>query len=65
MIGIVRWFNDEKGYGFIMYKDSEDIFFHYSVIKKEGYKTIKNNIEVEFQMKKTSKGLQAIEVIEL
>lgn len=65
MTGMVKWFNSGKGYGFIIYKDSEDIFFHYSSIKKEGYKTISANKEVEFQIKSTSKGLQAIEVIEL
>lgn len=65
MIGIVKWFNSEKGYGFIIFKDSEDIFFHYSVIEKEGYKTISANKEVEFQIKKTQNGLQATKVIEL
>ena len=63
MIGIVKWFNSKKGYGFISFKDSEDIFFHYSVIEKEGYKTINGNQEVEFQIKKTSKGLQATKVV--
>lgn len=65
MIGVVKWFNSSKGYGFILFKDSEDIFFHYSVIEKDGYKTISANKEVEFQIKKTKKGLQAIKVIEL
>lgn len=63
MIGIVKWFNSEKGYGFIIFKDTEDIFFHYSVIEKDGYKTINNNQQVEFEIKKTTKGLQATKVI--
>lgn len=63
MIGIVKWFNAEKGYGFIIFKDAEDIFFHYSAIEKDGYKTINNNQQVEFEIKKTAKGLQATKVI--
>lgn len=65
MRGIVKWFNNEKGYGFISYKDSDDIFFHYSVINGSGYKTIKAGVEVEFKLVKTSKGLQALEVRKL
>ena len=65
MQGNVKWFNNEKGYGFISYRDFDDIFFHYSVISKNGYKTIKAGVEVEFELVKTSKGLQALNVIEL
>lgn len=64
MRGIVKWFNNEKGYGFITFKDTEDIFFHYSVIAKDGYKFLKAGDEVEFELTKTDKGLQATKVIE-
>lgn len=63
--GKVKWFNNEKGYGFIEYNDLEDIFVHYSAIKKEGYKTLKEGDLVSFKLIETGKGLQAIEVEEV
>jgi len=63
--GTVKWFNNEKGYGFIDYSDLEDIFVHYSAIVKEGYKTLKEGDKVEFKLIETSKGLQAVEVTEV
>ena len=60
--GIVKWFNNEKGYGFIKYLDKEDIFVHYSAIKQEGYKTLSEGQCVEFKLLDTSKGYQAINV---
>ena len=65
MCGKVKWFNNEKGYGFIEYNDLEDIFVHYSAIKKDGYKTLKEGDVVEFKLIETGKGLQAIDVEEL
>lgn len=65
MNGKVKWFNNEKGYGFIEYNDLEDIFVHYSAIKKEGYKTLKEGDIVSFKLIETGKGLQAIEVEEV
>lgn len=62
MIGKVKWFNNEKGYGFIEYKENEDIFVHYSAIDAEGYKTLAEGQYVEFTLVETSKGLQAINV---
>ena len=62
MKGKVKWFNNEKGYGFITSGDLEDIFVHYSVIKKEGYKTLNEGDVVEFKLIETPKGLQAQEV---
>ena len=44
----VKWFNDEKGFGFIEYKDNEDIFVHYSTIREKGYKTLVKDEVVEF-----------------
>jgi len=60
--GKVKWFNNEKGYGFIQYADLEDIFVHYSAIIKEGYKTLKEGDVVEFNLIETAKGLQAVDV---
>ena len=62
MQGKVKWFNNEKGYGFIEYNDLEDIFVHYSAIIKEGYKTLKEGAIVDFKLIETSKGLQAVDV---
>ena len=59
MIARVKWFNNEKGYGFIELEGQEDIFIHYSNIVKEGYKTLKENQMVEFELVKTDKGYQA------
>ena len=55
----VKWFNNEKGYGFIEYNGVEDIFVHYSEIQANGYKTVEEGAEVEFEMFSTEKGLQA------
>lgn len=59
MKGEVKWFNNEKGYGFIKQDGKEDIFIHYSNINKFGYKTLKEGQIVEFDLKKTDKGYQA------
>lgn len=61
--GIIKWFNNEKGYGFINGDKDEDIFVHYSSIKIDGYKTLSEGEEVSFQLIKTEKGLQATNVI--
>lgn len=63
MIGRVKWFNNEKGYGFIDYITGEDIFVHYSAIKQDGYKTLSEGQRVEFDLIETPKGLQAINVV--
>lgn len=60
--GIIKWFNNEKGYGFINGSVDEDIFVHYTAIKQEGYKTLSEGQEVEFDLIKTDKGLQATNV---
>ena len=48
--GIVKWFNNEKGYGFIEFDDKEDIFVHYSAINKKGYKTLNEGDNVEYTL---------------
>jgi CspA family cold shock protein len=63
--GKVKWFNNEKGYGFIEYKDQEDIFVHYSSILSQGYKTLVEGQYVEFELVETDKGLQAKNVVEI
>lgn len=62
--GRVKWFNNEKGYGFIEIGAGvgEDVFVHYSAIEQEGYKSLKEGDVVEFTLIDTSKGKQAIDV---
>lgn len=64
MHGKVKWYNSEKGYGFIEYDNLEDIFVHYSAILKDGYKTLQEGALVNFKLIETAKGLQAIDVVE-
>ena len=63
MRGRVKWFNNEKGYGFIDPSTGEDIFVHYSAIKQEGYKTLSEGQMVDFDLIETTKGLQAVNVV--
>ena len=65
MKGKVKWFNNEKGYGFIEADNLADIFVHYSVIQKNGYKTLSEGDVVNFKLIKTPKGLQAQDVAPL
>ena len=61
--GRIKWFNDAKGYGFIEQPDGgEDIFVHFSAINMEGFKTLSEGQEVEFELRQTEKGLQAANV---
>ena len=62
-IGKVKWFNNAKGYGFIL-RDSggEDLFAHFSSIQMEGYRTLKAGQEVEFEVVEGAKGLHAVEI---
>ena len=62
MVGRVKWFNNDKGYGFIEYKENEDVFVHYSAIELEGYKTLSEGQLVELKLVETSKGYQALNV---
>jgi len=62
--GKVKWFNNERGYGFLTKNDDEDIeyFVHFSSISMEGYKTLKVGQEVSFELTETDKGIQAFNV---
>jgi CspA family cold shock protein len=61
--GRVKWFSEKKGYGFISREDGDDIFVHYSAIKKDGFKTLHEGEEVEFEVSQGEKGLQATDVM--
>ncbi len=63
--GQVKWFNDSKGFGFIEQGTGEDIFVHFSTIEGEGYKSLIDGQEVEFDFIDTPKGLQTTKVIKL
>ncbi len=63
--GRVKWFNEQKGYGFIQQENGEDVFVHYTAIEDEGYKTLAENQEVEFEVVRGQKGLQATKVRKL
>lgn len=63
MTGKVKWFNAEKGYGFISTEDGKDVFVHYSAIVSEGYKTLDEGQAVEFEINDGPKGPQATNVV--
>lgn len=63
MRGTVKWFNNSKGYGFIIVNGFKDIFVHYSKIKSSGYKSLKDGEPVYFTLIRTPKGLQALDVV--
>ena len=60
--GVVKWFNDAKGFGFIEHTSGKDVFVHYSVIEAEGFKTLKDGEEVLYEIKEGPKGLHALKV---
>ena len=60
--GVVKWFSNQKGYGFIQTIDGEDIFVHFSAIQVEGFKTLAQGQEVEFEISEGPKGPQAANV---
>lgn len=65
MVGKVKWFNAEKGYGFINRGEGEDIFVHYSQIMEEGYRSLNEGQQVQFDLAQTERGLQAKKVYKI
>ena len=61
-IGTVKWFNSEKGYGFISQEKGPDVFVHFSAIEGNGYRNLEENEKVEFEVNQGPKGLQAASV---
>ncbi|NLM04365.1 MAG: cold-shock protein [Clostridiales bacterium] len=60
--GTVKWFNAEKGYGFISREDGDDVFVHFSAIEMDGFKTLEEGQEVQFEIVQGEKGPQATNV---
>ena len=63
--GTVKWFNDQKGYGFITPENGKDVFVHHSSIQGEGYKSLSEGQQVEFDIEKGPKGDQAVNVVKV
>lgn len=57
--GTVKWFDNKKGYGFISYDETEEIFVHFTAIEEEGFKTLEENQSVEFEIIEGNRGAQA------
>ena len=65
MQGTVKWFNDEKGYGFIEVDGHSDIFVHFSAIQGEGFRSLEKGQKVEFDIAQTPKGEAAVNVVKI
>jgi CspA family cold shock protein len=65
MVGKVKWFNAEKGYGFIESEQGGDVFVHFSAIQGEGYKTLQEGQSVQFEIVQGNRGPQAANVVRL
>ena len=63
MTGTVKWFDASKGYGFITSSEGQDVFVHFSAIQTEGYKTLAEGDQVEFDVKDGDRGVQATNVV--
>ncbi len=65
VIGKVKWFNNDKGYGFLTQDNGADVFVHHTAIQGEGFRTLTEGQKVEFSIEKGPKGLQAAQVVVL
>ncbi len=65
MTGTVKWFNSDKGYGFISTEEGKDVFVHFSAIQTEGYKSLEEGDKVEFDVTKGDRGETAANVVKL
>jgi CspA family cold shock protein len=63
MVGKVKWFNAEKGYGFIEQEDGNDVFVHFTAIQGDGFRTLEEGQEVQFDVVKGERGAQAANVV--
>lgn len=63
--GTVKWFNNQKGFGFISDEQGNDVFVHYSGIQSNGFKSLEEGQEVEFEVVEGQKGPQAVNVVKL
>jgi len=63
--GKVKWFNNQKGYGFITPEEGKDVFVHHTAIQGEGYKSLEEGQEVDFEIKAGPKGEQAVNVVKV
>ena len=63
--GVVKWFSNQKGYGFITPENGKDVFVHHTAIQGEGYKSLDEGQQVEFDIEKGPKGEQATNVVKL
>ena len=63
--GQVKWFNEKKGYGFISQEDGDDVFVHFSAIQRDGFKTLHEGDEVEFEISQDQRGAKASNVVVL
>ncbi|AFT81119.1 cold-shock protein [Leuconostoc carnosum] len=63
--GTVKWFNGEKGYGFVTRENGEDVFAHFSAIQGDGFKTLEEGQAVEFEVESSDRGLQAANITKL
>ena len=63
--GTVKWFNGEKGYGFVTRENGADVFAHFSAIQGDGFKTLEEGQAVEFEVETSDRGLQAANIVKL
>ena len=61
-IGRIKWFSDEKGFGFIEQENGEDVFVHYTAIQMDGFRSVTEGQEVEFEVQQSDRGLRAANV---